>query len=484
MSPRILIRLAQSLEQDGQKGEALALLRWGRGHNPTDFWLHIELASRCRVTPGNLVELEEAIGCYRAALAVRPGASTAHYFLGAALATKNQLDEAIAEYKTAVELDPSYAVAHDHLGWAFHLQGKPDQAIAACQTAVRLQPKVANYHNSLGIAFFDKGEFDKAIAEYHTAIDLDPTFGYPRGNLFYALKAKGQKDALAHLTVANTLQAKNQLDAAIAEYDLALALDPRFAAAHYGRGRALGAKDQLDAAVAAYRRAIEFQPTFAEAHCNLGSALRHQGHLTESLASYRRGHELGSKQSGWRHNSAEWLRQAERLAFLETVMPKLRAGAYQPRDNGERLELTEVCRLKRLDRVAVDLYIAAFDDAPELADDMKAGHRYQAACAAVRAAAKPGTDLASLDDTERSCLRSQGREWLRADLTIWHERFKNGTPEDRKLVSATVLIWQREAGLMSVHDPQTLKNLPADEQALWRSLWQEVAKLEKASGGN
>src|SRR5262249_55979177 len=117
LPPSSLVLLAGSLWGDGERPEALALLRWGRSRHPADFWLHFwlgEYLSRSKSpTP---LEIEEQIGSYRAALALRPRASAVRNNLGVALKNRNQLDEAIAEYRAAIALDPKHALAHNNLG--------------------------------------------------------------------------------------------------------------------------------------------------------------------------------------------------------------------------------------------------------------------------------------------------------------------------------------------------------------------------------
>jgi tetratricopeptide (TPR) repeat protein len=113
LPPASVVLLAWSLDHHGEHDEALALLRFGRSSHPTDFWLHYALGSALNVTEGSTpVEVEEAIGCYRAALALRPTYAVLNN-LGHALMAKNEWDEAAAKFRQAIEFNPKFAVAHN-----------------------------------------------------------------------------------------------------------------------------------------------------------------------------------------------------------------------------------------------------------------------------------------------------------------------------------------------------------------------------------
>src|SRR5439155_11237542 len=77
--------LGQALEGRGALDEAVAVLRHAQRSHPADFWIHFQLAQVLLATrhqgPGRL---EEAIGCYRAALALRPRAVVVSVNLGSA----------------------------------------------------------------------------------------------------------------------------------------------------------------------------------------------------------------------------------------------------------------------------------------------------------------------------------------------------------------------------------------------------------------
>ncbi len=274
-----LVLLAQGLDDRGDHKEALAVLRLGRGQQPTDFWLHFSLGFLLHVEKGGAtpVEVEEAIGCYRAALALRPTASAAHNNLGTALNAKKQLDEAIAEYRQAIKLDPKLMYAHANLGAALASKNQLDEAISECRTAIDLNPSYAPAHNILGAALADKNQLDEAIAEYHKALDLDP------------------KDEATHYNFANALADKQQWDEAAAEYRTAIQLRPHDAAAHYGLGRALGANKQWDAAIAAYQKVIELDRNHAKAHYGLAYTLAAKKQWDEAIPAYRTAIELNAK---------------------------------------------------------------------------------------------------------------------------------------------------------------------------------------------
>ena len=69
-----------------------------------------------------------------------------------------------------------------------------------------------------------------------------------------------------------------------------------------------------------------------------------------------------------------------------------------------------------------------------------------------------------------------------ADLNLLSKRLEAGKPEDRQLTQAKLQSWQRNTDIATVRDPEALKKLPADDQALWRKLWDDVAQLLKKAG--
>jgi tetratricopeptide (TPR) repeat protein len=525
LSPQFANALARVLNQRG--GDAVPLLAAAQARFPNDFWLNLHLAGTLREHG----QLDEALGYYRAALALRPKVSAVHNNFANALQAKGRLDDAIAHFRQAIQLDPKHALAHYNLGIALQAQGRLDEAIAEyrqslrlqpdhaeshCnlgnalraqgrlgeaidhyQQALRLNPHDAKFHNNIGNALQTQGRLDKAIEHYQQALRLDPKSALAHNNLGNALVTENRldeaishyrqaiqldpKSALAHNNLGNTLQAQGRLDEAIKHYQQALRLDPMYAAVHYNLGNALQAKGRLDEAIAEYRESLRLQPDHAESHCNLGLALQRQGQFADAIACLKRGHELGSKGPRWPYPSADWLKQAERLATLDNRLPAVLQGKDKPADAAEGLAFAQLCRIKKRYAAAARLHADAFADDAKLADDLGAAHRYNAACAAALAAAGQGADAEKLDDGERARLRRQALKWLTADLEAYARLIK-GSPHDRVQAQTTLRRWQADGDLAGIRDALKLIRLPPEERERCRKLWAEVDALLQRSG--
>jgi serine/threonine-protein kinase len=492
--PNLGIALGEALGKAGQAVEGEAVLRDLVRQQPNHPQTHVSLGTALHEKG----RLDDAIQEYRKAIDLDPKLGRAHSNLGNALADQGRLDDAIQEYRKAIELDPKEAAAHTNLGIALKAKGLLEDAIQEYRRALDLDPKLAPARINLGSALREQGRLDDAIREYRRAIDLDPKLAPAHYNLGTALKGKGRLDdalqayrtaialdpkfAKAHYNLGNALADKGRLDDAIREYRQAIDLDPKHAAAHTNLGTALRAQGRLDDAIQEYQKAIDLRPDYAEAHCNLGHALRDQGHFRQALQALRRGHELGSKNPRWPYPSADWVKDCGRLADLDARLPAIIKGDDRPASDAERLDLARVCQYKQLYAASARFYADAFADQPRLAADLRAGHRYNAACAAALAAAGRGHDADQLGDKGRARLRRQALDWLRDDLAAWSQPVKGGKPPDRATAIRTLTHWGKDPDLAGVRDPAALAGLPADERAAWRKLWADVAALLHKAG--
>jgi tetratricopeptide (TPR) repeat protein len=411
--------LALALVQEGAGGRAEAVLRAALRRHPGDVWLNHALA--VQLFDQKPPRLDEAIRFFTAARAVRP--EVCHH-LGFALMQKGDLEEAAAVFQELTRLRRDNFHPHYSLGLVLYKQGRFGEAAAAYRDALRLRPDQAYTHNDLGRALDRQGKLDEAAAAY--------------------------RDALRH--------------------------QPDLADAHHYLGGVLARQGRLEEAAAAYRDALRHQPDLAAAQCLLGFILRQLGQFAEGLTLLKRGHELGSKDPRWPYSSPRWIREAERLIEAETKLPAFLRGEARPADDDERLALAEVCHNHRRHRAAARLSAEAFAARPALADDVQAGHRCRAACAAALAGHGRGED-APPDGPGRARWRQQGLQWMRAELAANAKLVESGKPDDRTFVQARLRRLQRDPELASLRDAAALARLPEAERDGWRRLWDDVAAL-------
>ena len=121
-----------------------------------------------------------------------------------------------------------------------------DEAIAACTRIIQnhetsTKYRAAAYYNR-GVLYRDKGDHDRAIADYNEAIRLDPKFPQAYSNRGVAYHAKGDHDR------------------SIADYNEAIRLDPEYPTAYYNRGLAKESKGDSAGGDADIARARELNP--------------------------------------------------------------------------------------------------------------------------------------------------------------------------------------------------------------------------------
>jgi len=490
-SPGTHINLGLSLEHKGRLEEGIAEYREAIQLKKDVAESHNNLGGALR----DKGRLDEAIAEHREALRLKKDFAEAHTGLGNALHDKGRLDEAIAEHRQALRLKKDFAEAHNNLGNALRDKGQLDEAIAEYREAFRLKKEFAAAHCNLGDALREKGRLDEAIAELHEAIRIKKDFAMAHMDLGVAPRVKGRMDeaiaelreavrlkkdfAKAHDSLGSALALNGQLNEAIAEFRVAIRLNKDFPEAHYDMGNAQWEKGQLDEAIAELREAIRLKKDFAEAHCNLGDALLQKGRFAEALGYIRRGHELGSKNPRWPYPSAQLVRNCERLVELDGKLPAILSGQKQPNDNAERLALAQLCQLpcKQLNAAALRFYNEAFADKPQLADDLNAQHRYNAACAAALAGCGQGADADKLDTKERARLRQQALDWLRADLKAYRQVLEKSAGTAGSAIAQRMQHWLQDGDFAGARGDEALAQLPAEERAAWRRLWADVAEL-------
>lgn len=154
------------------------------------------------------------------------------------------------------------------------ITGNPDLAIQHCTRAIDSGQlsgqRLAQMHYSRGIEWAAKGAHDRAIADYDAAIGLDPKYSDAIYNRGHAWALKGDPDR------------------AIADYDAVLRLNPKDPAAHAARATELMVKGDFSRAVTGYDTALALNPKAAGALLGRGRARFYSGDYQNAAADLER----------------------------------------------------------------------------------------------------------------------------------------------------------------------------------------------------
>ena len=156
-------------------------------------------------------------------------------------------------------------------------------------------------------------------------------------------------------------------------------------------------------------------------------------------------------------------------------------GTETPKDNQERLDLAQFAWTEKQYAAAARLLGEALRADPKLADDRSASIRYWAATAAALALSPQAKTEPPLDDTGRSALRLQAREWLREELRAWSKFSEKGKPEDQELTAQTLASWAIDDDLKTLRDPEELAKLPEAERAAFLAFWSEARDISEGA---
>jgi serine/threonine-protein kinase len=175
VSPQLAVALSQAALWSG--GDVESLLTAAQSRHPQDFWLNFALGLIMSFGRRH----DEAIGYYRAALAVRPDVSAVHNNLGDALYAKVREArtegrsketmrfeaEAIEHFNEALRLDPRSVSAHVSLSSVMVNAGRLDAGVDEIQQALRLDPTLAVDQSGVSAKLADAAHTALAAAAGH-----------------------------------------------------------------------------------------------------------------------------------------------------------------------------------------------------------------------------------------------------------------------------------------------------------------------------
>ncbi len=226
-----------------------------------------------------LGQVRQSVALLQDLVSKRPDFDTPYLFLVTIYEKQGRLAEAEALLEAGVKANPrSYKLATQY-GVVLTESGKNDEAVAVLNKAAGMidwDPELWNY---IGVAYWNKGDLDQAVAAYEHALSLEPKYAVVLSNLGTALSrlAVAKKDGAA-------------LRRAMDCFKQAVESDPGDAAAYNGLGAGYRMLGDIDAAVVCWEKAIAIEPDHKFALYNLGTAYLDKGDKAKAwtcLARYK-----------------------------------------------------------------------------------------------------------------------------------------------------------------------------------------------------
>jgi serine/threonine protein kinase/tetratricopeptide (TPR) repeat protein len=196
----------------GHRGFFLEIdvLRRAQFNYPADFWINYRLGISMIWLKSPPLVVQEGIGYLRAAVALRPHEPRVLADLGRGYDYLGEFDQAMACYRKALALAPQDVSILNSVAWHFATTAvakfrDPHQAVKMAKTAVELRPQSGAIRNTLGVARYRAGDFKQAIEDLKQSTRLRK--GGSSSDFFFL--------AMAHWQLGDKDQARKWYEQAI-----------------------------------------------------------------------------------------------------------------------------------------------------------------------------------------------------------------------------------------------------------------------------
>lgn len=177
---------------------------------------------------------------------------------------------ALADFEAAIKLSPGSHSAERGRAVSLSELGRYDEALAAIEAMLEQEARAILYADR-GIIHARRGQHPSAIADYDVAISLEP----------------GNRNV--RILRAQSLMSRGEPQAALRDLDAVLALEPGHGRALYWRGLALGAAADHRGAVATFNDALMRNPGAISVWLERGKAFERLADNERALRSYEYG---------------------------------------------------------------------------------------------------------------------------------------------------------------------------------------------------
>ncbi|MGF1579613.1 MAG: tetratricopeptide repeat protein, partial [Gemmataceae bacterium] len=437
---------------------------------------------------------DEAISKYKQALDVKTDART-YVNWGLTLDNLGKPEEAIAKFKKAVTLDPDDANAYALWGGALLGLDKAEEAIVKLKRATELDPKNAVAQALWGTALTDLNKPRAALSKFEKAKQLEPTNPVITVDMARPLQLLGDYEAVINL-FEKEAERRSRADhthyrqwgsclvklkkyaEAVTKFEKAASLNPKDATVYTNWGITLQHLKKDRESLSVLQKAIDLDPNYTHPHLAMGDGLATLGKFREAIHWYQTAKDLLPKSHPYHARSERLISKAKHYLHLEKQLSDVLA-KNQKVSFAVQLQLAFLCQgYKKRYRDAVKLYFDIFERNPNIANNLKKRDRYNAACAASMAAALQGVEAKQIDAKERTKLRQQALGWLRSDLAMYSQQWREG-PTSLFATETVLEQWVRDSDLSHVRNKKAIGQFPQDEKQDWRALWSNVKAIQK-----
>jgi tetratricopeptide (TPR) repeat protein len=223
-------------------------------------------------------DLDGAIADFSHAIQISPTNPSSYTGRGEAKTKKGDLEGAVADYERVVALDPQYADVYANRDKPKPIDNNLDKDIAFLTDAIATiskypQRKLYGIYDGRADAESEKGDLNAAIADYDKSISLNPTC------------------AASFISRASAKEKKGDLKGALVDDDQGVTLDSKNATYYITRGELKIHQRDFDGAISDFTQATvlvptEFDDTNTSAYIDRGLAKHEKGDLKGAIADY------------------------------------------------------------------------------------------------------------------------------------------------------------------------------------------------------
>lgn len=325
-------------------------------------------ASDAHVMRGNcsqtIKNYNMAIDDYSKAIEIKPDSSIAYLNRGIVYKLIGEINKGKDDILKAYELDPKFVISQiidqsyqddksnteNLINEEFFSEVKErtyDKEIAAYTEAIKIDSKSAPAFIGRGYCYFKKGLYDKAIADYDVALSLEPNnigvYKICEWALYFKKWAENHQNHIEVITLINCaieFELGKWYDAALEKYETVIKTSPDNAFVFYQRGLMYAANGENVKAIKDFTEAIGLAPEIAETYYCRGNRYFEQEIYDRAIDDYTMAIQIYPKFSdAIYHRGVAFLEQKEYKSAVEDFKAVL---SIDPNDVDAKINLQEL----------------------------------------------------------------------------------------------------------------------------------------------